>query len=118
MSRFFERHRAFDIAATLLVVLLAVSVADIDDYDMQVAGMRSCANISMTRNATADISSATSDSGSDSDHVCSCLLCVMTLTDSLRPRVPTPSPGKLPTPVVAGIARSPHLSEVFHPPSA
>ncbi len=119
MFRFFERRRTFDLAAALLVVFVAVSVGDIDDYDMHAAAaMRSPFNTSMTLNAMADISSATSDSGSDSEHVCACLLCVLTLADSFGPRVVPPSAGQLSPPVVAGIAGSPHLSEVFHPPSA
>ena len=108
MSRFFERRRIFDLAATLLVVFVAVSVADIDDYDLHANAM----------NATADISLATSDSGSDSEHVCACLLCVMTLSGSFGPRVLPPTAGKLSAPAIADIAVAPHLSEIFHPPSA
>jgi len=118
MSRFFERRRIFDLAATLLVVFVAVSVADIDDYDVHANAVRSPYNASMTLNGTADISSATTDSGSDSEHVCACLLCVMTLSGSFGPRVLPPTAGKLSAPAIADIAVAPHLSEIFHPPSA
>ncbi len=118
MSRFFERHRAFDLAATLLVVFVAVSVADIDDYDAHAMNVHSPFNVSMTLDAAGDMFSATTDSGSDPEHVCACVLCVMILPDSFGPRVLPPSEGKLSAPAIAGIAGSPHPSEVFHPPSA
>jgi len=118
MSRFFESRRAFDLAATLLVVLLAVSIADIDDYGMHSQAMRSPLKSSMSWNAMVEISSPTSESESGSEHVCACLLCVLTLPYSIGTRVLPPSAGKLSPPIVAGMSGSPHLLEVFHPPSA
>lgn len=118
MSRFFADHCKFPFAATLLVVLLTVSVADIDDYDMHSQAMRSPLKTSMSWNAIVEISSATSDAASESEHACACLLCVLTLPDSFGTRVLPPSAGRLSTPIVAGTAAFPHLSEVFHPPSA
>lgn len=118
MSRSLERRCAFHLAATLVVVLLAVSIADIDDYDTHSRAMRSSFNSTMSLTAMAEISSATADPESGSHDACACLLCIAALWDSFGIRIYPPSAGKLSTPLVAGVAGSLHLSEVFHPPSA
>jgi hypothetical protein len=116
MRRFFGRGLGFDLAATLLVVVVAVSVADIDDYDMHSQATLTAFDFSPASAATPEILQAKEDS--DSGHHCSCLLCVMTLPDSFGPKISPPFPCKLSTPPSTAVAGSPHLSEIFHPPPA
>lgn len=118
MRRFFGRRLAFDLAAALVVVFVAVSVADIDDYDIHSQATLTAFDFSPASAATPELLQPKDDSGSDPGHHCSCLLCVMTLPDSFRPRIAPPAPGKLSMPPAAAVAGSPHLSEVFHPPPA
>ncbi len=119
MSRFFERRHRSDLAVTVLIVLAAVAVADVDDYGLHLHAMLSSASdSSIPANGPPEITPATSASESDLEHVCCCLLCLMTLPLLMGPRVLPPSAGKLPGAPVAGLALSPHTSEIFHPPSA
>lgn len=118
MSRFFGHSLAIDLAATLLVVLLAVSIADIDDHDMLSQAMRSPWKTTVSLNATADISSPSSEPETDREDGCACLLCITVIFDSTGLRICRAPAGRLSTPVFAEIADSPHLTEIFHPPSA
>ncbi len=119
MPRFLEHGRRFDLAVTLLVVFVAVSVADVDDYGARPHAMLSSACSSpLTSSGPSEFNPPTADSESDSDHACSCMLCFMTLPHAFGPPIFLPSAGKLSKPLVAGPAPSSHALEVFHPPSA
>jgi len=118
MFRSLERRWAFDLAATLVVVLLAVSAADIDDYDMHSRAMHSPLKTSMSWNATAEISPATPDPESGPHDACACLLCLAALSDWFGARISPPPAGKQAPPLVARVSGSLHRPEVFHPPSA
>lgn len=117
MRRFFGRRRSFDFAVALLVVFVAVSLADIDDYDMHSQATLTAFDFSPPSAETPEIFQA-EDPGSDPSHHCACLLCVMTIPDSFGPRITPPSRGKLSMPLPAAVGGSPHPSEIFHPPSA
>ncbi len=118
MPRFFERCRRFDLAATLLVVLVAVWVADVNDYGAHPHAMLSSVCCSpVTSSEPSELTPASADSESDPEHVCSCILCVETLPHAFGPQILPLSAGKLPQPLVADPAPSSHVSEVFHPPS-
>lgn len=119
MPRIFRRRLVSDLAAAILVVFAAVSVGDIDDYGARSQAMIHPAVESSTpSNGYPDVSPGFADSGSESDHACSCLLCVMALSGAFGPQVHPPSPGTLPRSTAEDSAPSSHLPEVFHPPSA
>ncbi len=118
MPRFFERRRPSDLAALLLAVFLAVSIADINDYHTIYRVMRSPVATSLSLGVTAELSSSPSDSGTDSEHACACLLCTAALPDALGIRAHPPAAEKMPAPFAATIALTPHPPEIFRPPSA
>lgn len=118
MTRFLERSRRFHLTATLTMFLAAVSVAHVDDYAMVSQATRFFSDVFSSSDAATEVRATPSASQSDPEHDCSCLLCTVTVSDSLRSRVLPPSSGRLAAPGAAATADSPHLAQVFHPPSA
>ncbi len=118
MTRFLERRRNFHLAATLATFLIAVPLAQADDYGMLSQVAPTSGEIFVLSGDATEIRATKSESGPDTDHDCSCPLCALIILDSLRNRLLPPSEGKLERPGLSAIAGSLHLSEVFRPPSA
>ncbi len=118
MTRLLQRCRRLHVAATLAMFVVAVLVAHVDDYGMLSRTASPPGVAFASPGAGADAFAPASASRPDAGHDCSCSLCIVTVSDSLRKRLVPPSAGTLPPVGPAAAAGSPDLSEVFHPPSA
>jgi len=115
MIRSRPRRRVLRLVVSVLVTLLVAPFAEADDYAFLHGGPPTAhEGFLQVESAVPD---ATSDDGLDG-HVCSCLVCLMTLGESFEPRVPAPQPGEAVDPATIAPSCVPHLPRVFHPPIA
>ncbi len=118
MTRFLRRCRRLHLAATLAMFVIAVLVAHVDDYGMLSHTASPPDVLSASPGTAADEFTPASATRPDSDHDCSCLLCIVTVSNSPRNRLLPPAAGTLPPGGPEAAVGSPDPSEVFHPPSA
>ncbi len=118
MTRLLQRCRRLHFAATMAMFVVGVVVAHVDDYGMLSRTASPPGVAFVFPGAGADAFAPASASRPDAGHDCSCLLCIVTISDSPRQRLVLPSAGTLPPGGPAAAAGSPALPKVFHPPSA
>lgn len=108
MIRNAPRRRAMVVVVIALVGLIIVPVDECDDY----AFFRPVA-----ATARAEVP-ADDPAGSDHQHACSCLVCVLTTDDTFIPRLTAPRRGELAAVVSTELCSSTYLPDVYRPPIA
>ncbi len=118
MPRLSRSRLVAEFAAALLVVFTAVSIADIDDYDVHPRASSPAFVATNPASGSPEMLPETDDPESGRDHACSCLLCVTILSSAFGPRILPLSAGTLAQAPSSALALPAHTREVFHPPCA
>jgi len=108
MIRNAPRRRVLLVVIIALVGLMTVPIDECDDYSFFHPGAAS---------AQAGVPDDDPD-GSDTRHVCSCLVCDLTTNDSFAPHVQGPQRGETVAPVPTVFCSSAYLPAIFRPPIA
>jgi hypothetical protein len=108
MIRNAPRRRVLLVVVIALVGLNIVPIDECDDYAFFHPGAAS---------AQAGVP-VDDSSGSDHQHICSCVVCDLTTNDSFAPRLQTPQRGEVVAAVPAVLCSSAFLPAIFRPPIA
>ena len=115
MIRSASHRRILRFVALLVVTLLVSPVAVADDYAFLHTGPATAQKGVL--HVAWEPPDALSDEGADS-HVCTCLVCLVTLGESFAPLVPAPQPGEVLDSSNVVLSHAPHIPRIFHPPIA
>jgi len=112
------RGRTLRIAVVLLVGLMLSPAAAADDYGHASPAGQGRAESECALPPGPEISEGNGDDGSASRHICSCMVCLTTIGNSLAAGIPPRRAAEEIRPVFPVPVRSSFCSEIFHPPRA
>ena len=108
MIRNAPRRRVLLVVVIALIGLNILPIDECDDYAFLRPG---------TASAHAEVP-VDVPAGSDPQHICSCVVCVLTTNDTFRPCLPAPQRGETVAAVPAVLCSSADLPGIFRPPIA
>jgi hypothetical protein len=112
------RGRTLRIAAVLLVGLIFPPAAAADDYGHAFPAGQGRAESECAFPPGPEIFEGNGDDGSGSRHICSCMVCLTTIGNSLADGIPPRRAAGEIRPVYPVPVRSSLRSKIFHPPRA